>query len=109
MNDSKNKFLFGSDFGRKFEIDIKFYDEKWHINTHVHRSTNKIVDALELTPQEKSQLAKVTKKFNSLCTGKLGRSNLFEHNIDTGDAMPTFERGRPFSLPVIQRLSRELD
>lgn len=109
MSEGKNKILFGSDFAEKFELEIKFFDKSWHVNTKIYHSENSIVDAHELTPQQKIQLSKITKKFNSLCTGELGRSNLFEHNIDTGDALPIFERSRPFSPPIIQRLSNELD
>lgn len=109
MNDSPNKMLLGSDFAQKFELEIKFYKKKWHVQTNIHQSKNSVIDVHELSPQQKTQLANLTRKFNSLCTGKLGRSNLFEHNIDTGDAVRIFERTRPFSPTVIQRLSKELD
>lgn len=109
LDESPLKLILGSDFAQKFSLEIKFQNDEWHFKSNVYQSKNNIVDSIELTPQQKSQLASITKKFNSLCTGKLGRSNLFEHNIDTGDALPVFERNRPFSPPIVDRLSKELD
>lgn len=109
LENAPHKLVLGSDFVRKFEIELKFKNDEWHVNSKITQSKNSIIDAFELSPQEKSKLAEVTRKFNSLCTGKLGRSNLFKHTIDTGDAQPVFERNRPFSPQMIEKLSKELD
>lgn len=109
LENSQHKFLLGSDFGQKFELEISFYDKQWHVNSNIAQSSNSIIDALELTTQQKIKLLNITKKFNSLCTGKLGKSTLFEHKIDTGDALPVFERNRPCSPQKLERMHKELD
>lgn len=73
------------------------------------QSHNSIIDALDLTTQQKIKLSNITKKFNTLYTGKLGKSTLFEHKIDTGDALPVFERNSPCSPQKLERRGEELD
>lgn len=109
LDNGPHKLVLGSDFGRKFEVELSFNNNEWHINSKIPQSGNSITDALELTTKEKTHLAKIIRKFNTLCTGKLGRSNMFKHTIDTGDAQPVFERTRPFSPLQIERLNKELD
>lgn len=70
---------------------------------------DKIIDSHDLNPNQKTQLSNIIKKFNRLCTGTLGKSNLFEHTIDTGDAQPVYQRPYPVSPAIQKRMSDELD
>lgn len=91
LENAPHKLVLGSDFGRKFKIELTFDNDKWHVNSKIPQANNSIIDSFELTQQEKNKAANVTRKFTSLCTGKLGRSTLFKHTIDTGDAPPVFD------------------
>lgn len=109
IENSPTKFLLGMDFIKKFEINLNYINNEWHMKSNIIHKQNSIIYSQALNEKEKSKLANITKKFNSLCTGKLGRSNLFEHKIDTGDAEPVYTQSYPVSPPIQQRMSNELD
>lgn len=54
-------------------------------------------------------MSKIVSKFQTLCTGKLGRTHLYEHKIDTGDAELVFHRTGPMSPAMVKRMCVELD
>lgn len=107
MKNSPTKFLLGSDFCSNFKISMQCEENKWHITTEI--ATNSVTDVHSLDVKQKRQLANVVRKFNALCNGKLGKSNAFEHTIDTGDHIPIFQRAYPVSPPIEERMSKELD
>lgn len=106
---SPQKFLLGSDFYTEFELDMSYRNKVWKFKSNAYESNNSIVSSIELTPEQSETLSCLITKFNSLCTEKLGRSNVFEHNIDTGDAEPIYKRPYPVSPANQQKMSRELD
>lgn len=107
------KFLLGTDFIKTFELQMNFKENEWHIKSEMNRNKmvepNSIIDSESLNKIEKQKLEKVINKFNLLCTGTLGKTNIMEHRIETGNAEPVFKRPYPVSPPLEERMSRELD
>lgn len=64
---------------------------------------------LNLSNDEKNKLSKVVAKFNLLCTGKLGRTDVYTHKIETRNAEPVSSRCYPISPALEKRMSNELD
>lgn len=106
---SPQKFLLGSDFYMEFRLEMSYGDNGWQFKSQAFESNNSIIDSLELDSAQRSYLCNATKKFNSLSKATLGCSNVFEHNIDTGDAQPIYQRPYPISPAIQQRMSKELD
>lgn len=106
---STQKFLLAADFYKDFKLEMSYGNEGWSFQSHSHESQNSITDVIDLNSGQLKQLSSIIKKFDSLCTGTLGRANVFEHNIDTGDSEPIFQRPYPVSPAIQQRMHKELD
>ena len=63
----------------------------------------------DLSIQEKEQLENVVKKFPKAVDGKLGRTQLYEHRIDIGEAPPKKQRYYPMSPYVLEEVNKEID
>lgn len=109
LESSPRKFTFGMDLINKFQLNLSCKENNWSFSVNSECDKNKIIDSQELNPNQKTQLANIIKKFNCLSTGKLGKSRLFEHTINTGNAQPVFQRAYPVSPPLQKRMSNELD
>lgn len=117
----KHDFILGSDFCRKFRINIDFNNNSWHVrdDNNVNISTletenclsnHYIFTAMNFSEEQLSQVEGVTSKFKALNRdGKLGRTNKLIHHIDTGDARPIKQRQYLLSPYMLGHLNRELD
>lgn len=63
----------------------------------------------ELTPQQKEALDRVIATFPTAKEGKLGRTRLYEHRIDVGEAKPKKQRHYPMSKYVLDEVNKEID
>lgn len=105
-----NKFVLGNDFCLDTNLVMSCKDKKWHYDINLEEDLEiGLSDYANLTSEQKTNLSRIVSKFNSLCTGKLGRTHLYEHKIDTGDAQPVFHRCYPISPALQQRMAKELD
>lgn len=107
---SSHKFLLGVDFWQKAKLSLTYKDEQWCIESIAQESqqNNGIIKFHDLSDTQKQTLNQTIDKFRTLCTGELGRSNVFEHTIDTGDSLPIFQRAYPISPAIEQRMFNEL-
>lgn len=62
-----------------------------------------------LSPDQQARLNTVVEEFRSLSGGRLGRTNLEQHVIDTGDISPIKQRYYPVSPHLLPILNKELD
>ncbi|KXJ82633.1 hypothetical protein RP20_CCG012365 [Aedes albopictus] len=63
----------------------------------------------DLTSEERRLLDEVVARFPKAGAGTLGRTNIYEHRIDVGDAVPRKQRYYPMSQYVLQEVNREID
>ncbi|MEI3777136.1 RNase H-like domain-containing protein [Pectobacterium brasiliense] len=110
--------IFGIDFWHSFNlnkniISLGISQNDLNRNEYINSISNNV--GLEnynnLTIQQKSILNTIIEKFNQINTEKvgLGRTNLVQHKIDTGDHAPIKQRYYPLS-PIKQKaLEDELD
>ncbi|XP_055918604.1 uncharacterized protein K02A2.6-like [Eupeodes corollae] len=94
----------GVDFWRLFQIAPNIISEI-SLNTGI---VNKLDTAtkIDLNDEEHDRLRETIARFPSFTTKGLGKTNLVEHFIDTGDATPIKQRHYPIS-PAIQALVYE--
>jgi len=62
-----------------------------------------------LSAEQKTRLEQTIAKFPKAAEGKLGRTNLYEHKIDVGNALPRKQRHYPMSQYVLEEVNREVD
>lgn len=63
----------------------------------------------DLTPEERRLLEEVITQFPKAADGTLGRTNIYEHRIEVGDATPKKQRYYPMSQYVLQEVNKEID
>lgn len=105
----KHNLILGVDFCQAFGISIDFKKSSWSSRDkeYVLDSVNVINDVETLSESQKLKLASVTDLFKNL-TG-LGKTDLVEHRIDTGDSLPIKQRYYPISPAMQVHLNKELD
>lgn len=92
IENAPNKFVLGSDFCTDTNLVMTYKDKQWSYDVNLeNKIENGINEYSNLDGEQKLKLSKVVSKFQTLCTGKLGRTHLYEHKIDTGDAEPVFK------------------
>ncbi|XP_029732414.2 uncharacterized protein LOC109415089 [Aedes albopictus] len=63
----------------------------------------------ELTPEQKRALDRVIATFPTAKEGVLGRTTLYEHRIEIGEAKPKKQRHYPMSKYVLDEVNKEID
>ncbi|XP_062713751.1 uncharacterized protein LOC134290601 [Aedes albopictus] len=63
----------------------------------------------QLSPEQQRRLEQAIQKFPKAVDGRLGRTKLYEHRIDVGNAPPRKQRHYPISPYVLQEVNREID
>lgn len=104
-------FILGIDFWKSFSIKLSINQDIWQLNTLTTdlNTRNSVVEAEELDDAQKIILANVVDKFRQLAPiNRLGRTTIMEHEINTGDALPTAQRCHPVSPPIQDRMHKEL-
>lgn len=104
----KTNIILGVDFWDRFALTIARKNKKWNLSAlSTSKDQNpKIVGYDELSSDQKKKLKSVVDCFKKLSPKKenqLGRTNLFEYDIDTGDALPTCQRCYPVSPEILRR------
>lgn len=118
-----HSFIFGSDFCRRFQVDIDFANNKWLIQSKTSGSIteakpnsdnrNVISNVCTLEPLSDSQSEQVKliiDSFNKLNSEeRLGLTNKISMSIDTGEAKPFKLRQYLMSPYMLKLLNQELD
>lgn len=113
-------FILGIDFGISFGLKVDLRNKIFETlsplvssNDEVHlvsvTSGPSIHDLLSLKEDQKKRLECAISKFHELVSSKLGRTTLYEHYIDTGDATPVKQRQYLLSPAMQIHLHREVD
>lgn len=63
----------------------------------------------ELTLEDQQRLKQVIEQFPKSEDGKLGRTTIYEHQIDVGNALPKKQRHYPMSQYVLTEVNSEVD
>lgn len=103
----RHTLILGVDFFYAFNICLLTSNIIWHANDCVSPRSDEIFEVQALSSSQQSTLTSVIKEFEDLGRGPLGRTNLIQHHIDTGDAEPIYQRGYPTSPAVEERLVKE--
>lgn len=97
--------ILGMDFWDKFGIKpICCMLQTTTVNETLEEEPMKI-----LTPEQKQQLDEVIELFPKAEEGKLGRTDLYTHRIDVGNAAPKKQRYYTMSKYVLDEVNREVD
>lgn len=114
-------FNFGYDFWEAFGFIPKRDDNVIRLSDYkeaereVYESSESLdIDDVEnswkeLTNEEKSQLEEIIKKFDATTDKFLGKTNLMEHTIDTGNNPPVRCRQYRFSPYKLEMINKEVD
>lgn len=107
-------FILGVDFWKAFEVRVQNKNGVWSCAalelqaTHVDGIGIRSMEALN--EHERNQVALIVERFETLSNDNiLGRTNILEQDIDTGNAIPTVQRYYPVAPAVQQRMHKELD
>lgn len=115
--------ILGMDFGAVFDIRVDLRNKWFRSGGSSEVLTNKqskvtgqrmssleaVRDRMSLSIEQEDRLGKVIDKFNELVSDKLGRSTVFEHKIDTGDAEPFKQRQYMLSPAMQAHLHKEIE
>lgn len=106
----KHAFILGVDFGKIFNINYSFQKNSWTFGTLPTIDALNVVQSREsLSPEQQSILNKTIENFKNLSSDTLGRTNLVEHYIDTGDARPFKQRQYMLSPAMQKHLHKEVN
>lgn len=106
--------IFGIDFFRKFNIMLYMDKDGWSCNSLTLEensdklSRNKIVSFHNLSSNQQDLLNETVSKFKSLSSGRLGRTHIMKHVIDTGDALPVRQNPYPVSPIIQEKMGKQL-
>lgn len=107
--------ILGVNFWKTFEILLYHNNERnaWSVSaiesSEKQLENARIVDQTSLSREHKAVLENINNQFENMSKGKLGRTHLLEHFIDTGNEPPIKQRSYPVSPPIQARLKKELD
>lgn len=96
----------GIDFWKRFDLAPGLISE---LASPIIDDNLEINVKYDLTEEESSRLEKVKRKFPSFAIMGLGKTDMEEHIIDTGDAPPIKQRHYPVSPAVQKAMYAELD
>lgn len=118
----KHSLILGSDFCKKFLLQIDYKNNCWHVQSKESSdnlavvssvSTNVITElcSLEnLSSEERDAVNKLINSFKEISSeNRLGRTTRILLNIDTGDSKPFKQRQYPLSPYMLNILNKELD
>lgn len=114
--------ILGSDFCKTFSLMLNFQNNSWDIYSESNKlKVNVITELSEQSDRNKElksnlsneniiEMEKAVNLFKTLSPdGKLGRTNLIQAHIDTGDTKPFKKRQYRLSPYMLQHLNNELD
>ncbi|XP_072395302.1 uncharacterized protein [Diabrotica undecimpunctata] len=102
-----HKMILGMDFMKLFRISLDFTNFSYSTAKLSTCVVNTIVSSENLSTHQLSQLHAVVKLFKEIGpTDSIGRTHLYTHHIDTGDAKPIRQRQYPLS-PAMQKIFNE--
>lgn len=103
-------FILGVDFFRKFNVSINAPGFIWSCNVLDNVEVGaRIIDWQSLNNDQIHMIEQLKARFREIGDGRLGRTRLITHDIETGDAMPIIQRHYPLSPAMLQHLYKELD
>lgn len=105
------KLLLGIDFWKVFRLTIQSNSSNWCCalaSTSKITPTHTITNKNNLSKEECCVLERTITKFKELGSGRLGRTNVLKHHIDTGDSQPVWQRQYPVSPAVQERMGKEI-
>lgn len=112
----KQSIILGIDFWEKMQLVADIYNKTWEFTPgNVKINSVEVGGGLQteehLTPEEKEKLREFMEtEFNATNeTCILGKTNLVEHIIETGDARPIKQRYYPLSPARLKSVYEELD
>lgn len=110
----KQSLILGIDFWEKMQVVADVHNKTWEFSPGRVASLE-VAGGLQaedhLNPEEKRKLKEfIDTEFNATSdVSSLGRTNLVEHVIDTGDARPIKQRYYPLSPARLKSVYEELD
>lgn len=107
-------FILGVDFWQSFEVRVQNKNGIWFCDAlqlqSVADAKTGIRSMETLHEHEQNQVSAIIEKFKELSNDEvLGRTTLYEQDIDTGNSAPTVQRYYPVSPAIQERMHRELD
>lgn len=105
-----HSLILGMDFLKMFQIEVNFNSFKYKVMDSSVCAVNTIESFSDLTPSQKDDLQRVIDCFSSIAPeGRLGRTHLITHYIDTGNSKPISQRQYPLSPAMQEHLNKEID
>ncbi|CAK1587301.1 unnamed protein product [Parnassius mnemosyne] len=118
MDNLRHDLLFGMNFFDHFNLTIGYTEDIIkHENIQklsngelaIINISNSVKSRHELTEDQSKTLGLVVEDIKYSIGEGIGRTNLIEHLIDTGEHMPVTQRQYPFSPHIMQELEKEVD
>lgn len=119
MDNLKHDILFGMNFFESFNISIisnssdtlssVFKGKPENIEAMSLDDPSVVTSRNELTSEQTLALDNLIQEMKDTIGNGLGRTNLIEHRIDTGDSLPIKQRQYPFSPPIMKELEAEIE
>lgn len=101
--------VMGINFFKKFNVLLYLNENGWSCaSLSSVNSINRIISFDDLGQREKCQLQSIVAQFKEIGGEKLGRTSLYTHVINTGNALPIKQRGYAVSPAVEKRFGAEL-
>lgn len=103
----QHNFVLGVDFGRAFGVVLDLKNNSWELaETSI---VPKICDKSLLNKDQLRILQETIDKFRTLDSPELGRTDVTQHYIDTGNARPFRQRQYMLSPAIQAELHKEID
>lgn len=103
-------FILGVDFGSIFGICFDFSENSWSFTPFCNLSSVNVIQSRKtLSLEQSSILDQTISRYKNLVSDRLGRTNLVEHYIDTGDTRPFKQRQYMLSPAMQKQLHSEVD
>lgn len=102
--------LLGVDFMSLFGISLDYTSRSFSLTPpSLSFVVGSISDKNSFSDSQKLELEDLILEFSSEDSSRLGATNMMEHVIDTGDAVPIKQRHYPASRPIQSFINSELD
>lgn len=108
----KANLILGVDFLKKYQISFDFKSNKWIPSSNIKNINLEICGISEralLSNDQGEKLDEIIKLFSCLSSAGLGKTNLIEHFIDTGNQKPFKVNPFPLSPAMQKHLNLEID
>lgn len=120
MNNLKHDLIFGMNFFETFNLTIDCSNSHETFPSQIIKGKPIVSEIFaleadsfvksrsELNDHESEQLNSLIDEMKSSIGNGLGRTDLIEHRIQTGDHLPVKQRQYPFSPPIMKELDEEI-